>query len=449
MLTFRTSPPPDYLSPTREEMTEAAKKVGLNAFAPSLVADLAHMAAGGWVNPPSSYRSLVETHVKVNGLSPKSDKPFSEQVQWVMNYHQEMADFVLSMNGDMARTPGNTPLEKAMWLLKVLSKKSSTQGTDLGNGHETFPIFKEGKPESSAGELKELIETINSLTEDEQDMLDPDQSNVNKSSESDGSPSGISPLRALKIAEDMLGDKKVMLDVSRHLDQLTQMQLHRRKEPKADPDGDDRRTRSITSLSEMGRLSQTEWALSKAAPSYFIYRVVSGEAQIRERITIQDKKQAVMIYLDGSDSMSGRKHFKASGVIMNRLKAVISGDAEVWIFVFDTETKEVGHAATPGEARELIKKFHANNFKGGGTNIAQAVKDGHAFVEKKIKEGALLCRPEIVILTDEDSSARGVSAGDIPGTKVHGFAIDVKNPSLVALAKSTGGVGLDEFFKGL
>jgi Mg-chelatase subunit ChlD len=422
-------------------MNEAAKKVGLSAFAPSLVADLANMAAGGSINLPSSYRSEVEGQVRAK---------FSKPEQWVMEtakamkYHQRVIDFILAVNGDIARTPGNTPLEKAMWLLKLLAKKSGGQ-SGSGDG-ETLPIFSnsDAKPEQVAADLKEFIEVVNSLTEDERDMLDPD-GDVEKKQEGDGDRSGSNPLRALKIAEDMMGDKRVMLDVSRHLDQLTQMQVHRRKDPKPDPDGDERRSRSIVNLSEMGRLSANEWALRKVAPGYFNYRVVAGEAQIRERITIQDKKQAILIYLDGSGSMSGRKHFKASGVVMNRLKAVISGEAEVWIFVFDTEVKEVGHAATPKEARELVKKFTEKNFKGGGTNIAKAVKDGHKFIEDKIKAGELLCRPEIVILTDEDSSASGVSASDIPGTRVHGFAMETKNPALVALAKSTGGVGLDNF----
>lgn len=440
MLTFRTSPPPDYISPTREEMTVAAKKVGLSAFAPSLVADLAHMAAGGFINPPSSYRGEVENWVQ-SGAETLKKGTFTEKVDWAMKYHQNIVDFVLAMNGDTARTPGNTPLEKAMWILKLLSKNKSTQTVDLGTGAESIPFFTDGKPEKSASELKEVIEVVNSLTEDEQDMLDPEKSDET----SEGTLVGQSPLRSLKIAEDMLGDKRVMLEVSRHLDQLTQLQVHRRKEPKPDPDGEERRTRSILNLAEMGKLGQTEWALRKVAPAYFMYRVVTGEAQIKERITIQDKKQAIVIYLDGSGSMSGRKHFKASGIVMNRLKAVISGDAEVWIFVFDTEAKEVGHAATPEEARELIKKFTAKNFRGGGTNIAKAVKEGHKFIEDKIKAGDLLCRPEIVVLTDEDSSTSGVSASDIPGTKVHGFAMEVRNPTLVAFSKSTGGVGLDNF----
>lgn len=441
-LTFRTSPPPDYISPTREEMTEAAKKVNLSGFAPSLVADLANMAAGGVINPPSSYKNEVLAQVQ----STLHDKPkeWVKAVNEKIKYHQKVIDFILAVNGDMARTPGNTPLEKAMWLLKLLAKKSGGQpGSSDG---ETLPIFSnsDAKPESVAKELKELVEVVNSLTEDEQDMLDPDQSNVDKN-ESDGSRDGTNPLRALKIAEDMMGDKRVMLDVSRHLDQLTQMQVHRRKEPKPDPDGDERRSRPITNLAEMGKLGQTEWALRKVAPAYFMYRVATGEAQIKERITIQDKKQAIVICLDGSGSMGGRKHWKASGVVMNRLKAVISGDAEVWIFVFDTESREIGHAATPEEARALIKKFAGNNFKGGGTNISDAVKAGHKFIEGKIKEGALLCRPEIVLLTDEDSSVSGLSVSDIPGTRVHGFAMEVKNPALVKFAKSTGGVGLENF----
>ncbi|HAR38055.1 MAG TPA: hypothetical protein DCS09_05465, partial [Porphyromonadaceae bacterium] len=354
-------------------MTEAARKVGLSAFAPSLVADLANMAAGGSVNLPSSYYSEVEGQVRAKFPKPET---WAQETTKAMKYHQRVIDFILAVNGDMARTPGETPLEKAMWLLKLLAKKSGGQ-PGSGDG-ETLPIFSysDAKPEQVAAELKELVEVVNSLSEDEQDMLDPD-SDVDKKQEGDGNRSGANPMRALKIAEDMMGDKRVMLDVSRHLDQLTQMQVHRRKDPKPDPDGDERRSRPIINLSEMGRLGATEWALRKAAPGYFMYRVVAGEAQIRERITIQDKKQAILIYLDGSGSMGGRKHYKASGVVMNRLKAVISGDAEVWIYIFDTEVKEVGHAATPDEARALIKQFTAKNFRGGGTNIALAVKEGH------------------------------------------------------------------------
>ena len=130
---------------------------------------------------------------------------------------------------------------------------------------------------------------------------------------------------------------------------------------------------------------------------------------------------------------------------MNRLKAVLSGDAEVWISVFSDSISEPQHAADPTEARELIKQFSNGNFNGGGTAIATAVKSAHNFIEQKIADGEALYRPEVVVLTDEDSSISGLKKAQIPGTRVHGFAMGVTNKPLVDFCKSTGGVGIQNF----
>ena len=143
--------------------------------------------------------------------------------------------------------------------------------------------------------------------------------------------------------------------------------------------------------------------------------------------------------------MKGRKHWKATGVVMNRLKAVLSGDAEVFVSVFDTKLGKVERATNAEEARTLVKKFAAGNVTGGGTDIAGSVKAAHKFVAEEIKKGAMLYCPEVVVLTDEDSSANGIVNRDVPGTRVHGFAMEVKNPALVRFAQSTGGVGMDSF----
>ena len=73
------------------------------------------------------------------------------------------------------------------------------------------------------------------------------------------------------------------------------------------------------------------------------------------------------------------------------------------------------------------------------------MKAAHAFIEEKMKAGEALWRPEVVVLTDEDTSTQGLRKSDIKGTRVHGFAIERKNPSLVAFAKSTSGVGIENF----
>ena len=64
MSTFRSSPPATYIPPGAEEMREMADQVGLKSFSRDLVADLTNLAAGGMVNPPSTYRSEVRRMVE-------------------------------------------------------------------------------------------------------------------------------------------------------------------------------------------------------------------------------------------------------------------------------------------------------------------------------------------------------------------------------------------------
>lgn len=468
METFRTVPPGTYIAPSRGEMRQAAQKVGLSGFAPDLVADLANLAAGGQVNPPSAYRETVRRQAEESLPAPdasggweipKSVRPLfgdrsrtsdrmeaaAARTEARMRYHQNVQDFLREV--DLAVFPGGSPLEQAMSLLKLLSKQQGGQ-TAGEEGGEPLPIFADcDRPEGVAESLHEVMDLVDQLSDAEQDMLDPDDENWDDEVDGDGQPTGSQSLNRLKVAEDLTegSDKRVMLDISRQLDQFTKLQTRRQKKQEVDPAGEEVRKRPIRHLGELARVSPTAWATRQQAPAYFLYQAVSGQLPVRERVTTVERKQALFILIDGSGSMQGRKHWKASGVVMNRLKAVIDGDAEVFLSVFDTDLGSVEHAGNAEEARELMKKFAAGNFTGGGTNIAAAVKAAHAFVQKAIAEGAALYRPEVVVLTDEDSSISGLNKAEIPGTKVHGFAMEVANPGLVAFARSTGGVGVDKF----
>lgn len=469
-LTFRTSPPASYISPSREEMKEAAARVGIKGFAPDLVADLTNLAAGGRVNPPSLYRGEVTNRVeaklpasdsngnweipkKVRGLfgdkynTKNRAEAVSARVEESMRYHQNVCDFLQTC--DLAKFPGASPLEQAMGLLKLLSQQKGGQAAAGESGGEPLPIFAESeRPEGVAEALHETMDMVESLKAEEMDMLDPQGENHDVSdSESDGDKSGDQGLNKLKVAEDLVegSDKRVMLDISRTLDRFTKLQCRKQKKLEADPAGEEVRQRPIRHLGELSRVAPTAWATRQQSPAYFLYQAVTGQLPVRERVTRVEKKQAIFILIDGSGSMSGRKHWKATGVVMNRLKAVISGDAEVYVCVFDTSLAKIDHAATPEEARKLMKKFSEGNFKGGGTDIAGAVRSAHTFIEKAIASGAALYRPEVVVLTDEDTSITGLKKSEIPGTRVHGFAMEVANKSLVDFARSTGGVGLDKF----
>lgn len=465
--TFRTSPSATYIPPSGSEMKEAAQKVGLSGFSRDLVADLCNLAAGGTINPPSHYQQVVRQRVeeslpaadssgywKYTGRDSQGKKKeiatknrfeaVEGRTREQLRYHQNVCDFLQAI--DLNQFPGGSPLEQAMSLLKLLSKKQGGQGG--GEGGEPLPIFSEtDRPEGVAEELQETMEMVDSLSEEELDMLDPNGENHEMVTEQDGQRQGNQGLKSLKIAEDLVAgsDKRVMLDISRKLDQFTKMQVRKRRDIEPDPTGDEVHQRPIRHLGELQRVPKTAWALRQENPSYFLYKAVTGQLPVRERVTRNEKKQAIFILLDGSGSMDGKKHWKASGVVMNRLKAVISGDAEVWLSVFDTDLTKADHASTPEEARELIKKFMSKNFSGGGTDIAAAVRSAHKMIEEAVKSGAALYRPEIVVLTDEDTSINGLKSSEIPGTRVHGFAMEVANPGLVKFAQSTGGVGVEKF----
>lgn len=463
--TFRTSPPATYIAPSGEEMREMAKKVGLGSYSRDLVADLCNLAAGGRINPPSTYRDLVRRRVEESLPAPDSDGEWSvskavngrkhtkdrqvaitDRLDTAMRYHQNVVDFLDTV--DLSKFPGGSPLEQAMSLLKLLSKQQGGQGG--GETGEPLPIFQETeRPEGVAEALNDVMDDVDSLSEEEQDMLDPEGKNhrVEESPEGDGQRSGAKSLDRLKVAEDLVpgADKRVMLDISRKLDQFTKLQVRRQKLVEPDPAGEEVRQRPMKHLGELQRVAKTAWATRQNNPSYFLYQAVSGQLAVRERVTRIEKKQAIFILIDGSGSMRGKKHWKATGVVMNRLKAVLSGDAEVFLSVFDTQLGRVEHAGTPAEARELMKKFARGNFSGGGTDISATVRAAHKKIEEMIRDGAALYRPEIVVLTDEDTSVKGLKKSELPGTRVHGFAMEVANPSLVEFSKSTGGVGIDRF----
>jgi uncharacterized protein with von Willebrand factor type A (vWA) domain len=127
------------------------------------------------------------------------------------------------------------------------------------------------------------------------------------------------------------------------------------------------------------------------------------------------------------------------------LKAVLSGDAVVYISVFDTEMSNPDAATTPEEAKMLIKKFADGNYRGGGTDIAKAVATAHAYMQEQIAKGEMLYKPEIVVLTDDDDSAKNIKASQVQGTRVHGFAMESSNASLKAFCESTGGLYFHNF----
>ncbi len=454
MTTIRTTPPLTYLPPTREEMAAMADQVGLRKYAPDLVEDLSNLLAGGELVAPSRYRQQVAQEAVRTLPAPDSDGEWqlrdrswtndrqhalADKAESRMRYHQRVQDFLRDL--DATQMPGATPLEKAMGWLKLLASQPGGAGSGEG-GEEALPIFsdEQSSGESIAEQLEEAVSDAKSLSDEERELLDAKGGDEDEQSSDSPKNPGADPSQVRRLAEDMLKGKDEIIRVSRHLDQLSPMRVAKSNRLEADPEGDERRWRPIRNLGELHKIPQSEWALPE---SYRMYRALTGQTPVRERCTRQEKRQLLYLLVDCSGSMSdGERIAKAGGVLLNRLKAVMAGEAEVYFRFFDGSPRQEHHAATPEQAKALMSHvLERSNFSGGSTDIRAAVRAAVERIEELLASGEQLYKPEIVLVSDGEAAVP--SREDLGGVRLHVFNVECAQAELVELARSTGGVGMD------
>lgn len=448
--TFRTRAPRNYIEPSSAEIKEMADVVGVSTYSEDLVRDLTNIAAGGTIVPPDFYEAQVreiaeKTLGKPNRLGdyrlsiPKGNEKVTSDRQealenhfeWLMQSHSAVSDFLGSV--DIGQFTGSTPLERSLNLLKVMAAMKGGKG-DESQG-VPLPIFSDGDPESSGRSLADTIqgvmESTKQLSEQEKELM-----------------FGEGDLSAEDIAEGLLEspDNEIILRIGREMDQLTNLSIHRRIEELPDLAGDDSRIRPIKDETEIALLMSEEWATFVESPEYWLYRVLTGDAQVREPVRVVEKRKAILLLVDSSGSMNGPKHYKASGVVMHFLKSVMDDIATVYIMLYDSRVGKSWKATDKESAIEVMQEFRKKNFSGGSTETGDAIKYAVKFINTEMaKDGSTLYDPEILVLTDDDSSVNGVRLEDLCGIRLHGFAIQSNNPGLIKLAKDSGGYGVEQF----
>jgi hypothetical protein len=419
-------------------MRKTAEQANLSTFSVDLVEDLINIEAGGEFLLPSRYREDVRREASsrvtkdrygewyVNGYRYYSKgEAIQASFEEMMEYQQNVADFVRSV--DLSRVPGFSPLERAMNLLRLLATQDGGEG---GANGEPLPIFME---KTDVGDrLSEILDQVESLSDLEEVLID--------SEEEEGSGSGShGTLKALRLAEDMAKGRDVWLRVSRKLDGMVRMNVAKSVKLIPDPEGEEVQVRPIKHLGELDRISKTEWALPEA---YRFFRAISHVSQVRERVRREEKQQLLYVLIDCSGSMgNGDRIAKAGGVLMNRLKAVVKGEAQIYVRFFDSRLYQEHHAKTPQEAQDLVRLFKQENFSGGSTNISGCVRDTLRRIQEIVAHGGVT-RPELVVISDGDDQI-SLTAKEIAGTKMHAFLVGLTNRRLMELARQSGGVGID------
>lgn len=236
-------------------------------------------------------------------------------------------------------------------------------------------------------------------------------------------------------------DLKEVLRIARHLDTLSELQRNKSK-LRSDPNGEDVKPRSIRDLSELGRISQQDHALPHRLR---MKRAVEGELNVRDPHTRRNKKQLLYLVVDGSVSMLNNNTSPAShaaGVVVNRLQAVIDGDAEVYVRFFDRELREKEyHACNIDTARELITVVgDVANYTGGNTVFSSTLMKASTRVLELMKSGDLK-EPELVFITDGDAALPDISV--LQGVRMHVVQVgDYEVPALSNMARQSGGISV-------
>ena len=464
-MTLRTEAAADYLSPTNSEIKDVAKRVGLNAYSPTLVRDIANLASGGRIRTSHEYRDELLgknlEHVSVkqcsNGEYDFIEKEYTNSTPYI--FQTESEDYAKAKEGkrivkrnelvceflrnlDVDNLPGSTPLEQSVGLLYTLytvsGKKYSTVGINDSCG-ETLPIFADNRGDKTGKFINDMNELVQSLNDDEVELLSEEDEESDTGS---GHGSGIT---RIKLAQDMVNGAHHWLEVSRNLDSLVRFRLGNRGKPTPDIEGGDIIKRAINDFSEIGRMGPVEFLYPK---TYRLARIANHVPLVRERVIREGKKQLIYMLLDCSYSMRSQNALhKCGGVLLNRLKAVLSDDAELYFRFFDDQLFPEYEVRTKQQAKDAIRTFKKNSFNGNGTDITHAIRKSIERIDTLMEDGKLSERPELVIVTDgDDPLVYDLKEEEFrkSNLRLHTFVVanpTDKNRYLAQLARATGGVG--------
>jgi hypothetical protein len=231
-----------------------------------------------------------------------------------------------------------------------------------------------------------------------------------------------------------------MLRIARTLSELAELQGRAKLTP--DPNGEEMTLRDIQELNELGKATQHAFTLPRRLR---MQRAVSGELDVRNPRTRRAKKQLLFMVVDGSGSMlmdGALGASRAAGIVMNRLEAVINGDAELYLRFFDEELREQEfHADSPASARELMRIISdPAQYLGRRTEFSSTLTAASKRAEELLSARGLR-DPEIVFVTDGEAPVPALSA--LNDKKLHAFQVgEEENTELSDLARRSGGVGV-------
>ena len=464
----RTNPPKNYLTPSENAIRDACAAVGLKTYSPQLIQDLSNIAAGGSVIPSAEWREELKQSIKLppttedgrweykqygdtntHTASMSQDYAHRINIDRAVKANEKVCEFMRSI--DFSKITADSPLQKSVYALKVIYESDAKDGLDDFDG-EPLPVFNNKRADKAGENVNNIFDTIATLDDTEIQLLSDDENQG-------GSGEGVGRVNSALIQEMSEGADE-WVNIARNLDNLTRFRLTKSNTFVEDRDGDDAIKRQIAGLHELDKIPHIEYALPEV---YRIYKAATKQTMLRQRVKREDNQQLLYVIIDCSASMryvkiNVKKGFtygnteesraainSAGGILFNRLKSVVNGDAQMYFRFFATQLYDEYKATTPKEARDCIKTFKQERYEGGGTRITQCLLDAVDRIKELLDSNDLVEKPELCIITDGEDDVSRLRPIDFTkhGLRLHSFIVSNVNKDLVQLSRDTGGVGVE------
>ncbi len=420
-LNFLTAPPEGVAEASDSQIKKVAKRIGLDPFSSDLVRCFDNIIAGGRFVPPSIWRA--EAHRR------KLDAHTTEA------HMSGLMRVIKSI--DYSKVPGKTSLEKSVAVLKLLGHVDRSAGVDDGSYDGVSFFSRPTEVDSAIEKVNRTLQTIGSLDDVERMAMVP----------ANGSASLVhydELSETVEIAESLLSSSglQAMLKVARALDSVPTLGMSGVRSVKPNRHGVETQHRMMRDLNELPLIAKSNWALFFEQSALFWSKVLNREPMVREHIAPETQKQLLYLLIDSSGSMSHYNRASlALAVLVNRLKGVVKGEAELQYRMFDADVFPEFEAKAPEDAQSTLLRLKKNNFSGGDTRISHAIgRAVESILKRQEQTGGV--RPEIAIVTDGIDHGFNTTLADLKGVRLHAFSVGERNPELSKLAKASGGVAL-------
>ena len=458
----RTTCPDNYIPPTDEEIKADCKEHKIKRSAPDFIRDICQMMAGGSLRDLNDIKLDVVKEVENSGfptrvgdsktpqfrssktgtIAASPRKVMDLDIEKFTKFHIKTSSMIQQVQPMMEDVPGVCPKEKAINLLKLIQSNGGGKGGGKGGTSSEDEMDALGDIDNYMDikkQIEETLDEVNQLNDQELDMMagksdDPDD--INNPARKQKSKAD----KRMKVAENMQESDKTILEVARKLNEFSKLRSKTEIKFNKDLEGETVMYRPMEDITELGRIRPAAWSVYAKAPNLFKYHALTGNLRVRERGNFTHYKQLLYMIIDCSGSMGGERYWKAGGVLMNRLKAVVKGDAELIWRLFDDKAYEEHYAKTVEDAYAGLDYMrNGKNFGGGGTNFDIALKSAAVSIRENIAKHGFI-KPEIMIVTDGDGQT-AMTKKSLDNSVVHAVCVTGSvNQSLVRLTKETGGI---------